>query len=380
MAPEIALKQCGDLPVGSVVLDPMCGSGTTLRTATELGFSGIGIDSDPLAVLMSRVYTTPIHGDQLPAAAERIVSHAQALQENVVLPWIDEDPETGAFIDFWFADKQKTTLRKLSYVLSTEHGPTANALRIAMSRIIITKEMSASLARDTSHSRPHRVATENAYDVYEGFLKSAKQISKKLPTHELTGTVDVSRGDARDLYHQANASVDAIVTSPPYLNQIDYMRGHKLSLVWLGYKLSDLRTVRGTNIGAEKKAISIIDEGKVHDMMDRMPFIGELDTRTKNMFERYLADLVVLMSELARVLKDSGKIVMVVGNSCIKGVFVENTMAVQLAGEAAGLTFKGGIERDLPPNRRYLPPPTSMKNSIIEGRMRTESVMSFSKA
>lgn len=41
------------------------------------------------------------------------------------------------------------------------------------------------------------------------------------------------------------ASVDLIVTSPPYANNaIDYMRAHKFALVWFGWKIDDLARIR----------------------------------------------------------------------------------------------------------------------------------------
>lgn len=55
MAPELALSALASLKKGSIVLDPMAGSGTVLRQALALGHRAIGFDMDPLAVLMSRV-------------------------------------------------------------------------------------------------------------------------------------------------------------------------------------------------------------------------------------------------------------------------------------------------------------------------------------
>ncbi len=49
-----------------------------------------------------------------------------------------------------------------------------------------------------------------------------------------------------------------IITSPPYLNAIDYLRGHKLSLVWMGQSIARVRNIRSTNIGTEK---SLSDNG-----------------------------------------------------------------------------------------------------------------------
>jgi DNA modification methylase len=57
MAPELALETLNDLAANSVVLDPMSGSGTVIRQAAEMGHRPIGFDMDPLAVLMSQVWT-----------------------------------------------------------------------------------------------------------------------------------------------------------------------------------------------------------------------------------------------------------------------------------------------------------------------------------
>ena len=54
MAPEIAFNALEGLPEDSLVLDPMAGSGTVLRTISEFGFRGVGIDIDPLSVLMAK--------------------------------------------------------------------------------------------------------------------------------------------------------------------------------------------------------------------------------------------------------------------------------------------------------------------------------------
>jgi len=49
MAPELAFESLRHLKAGSIVLDPMSGSGTVLRQASDMGHSAIGFDMDPLA-------------------------------------------------------------------------------------------------------------------------------------------------------------------------------------------------------------------------------------------------------------------------------------------------------------------------------------------
>ena len=58
---------------------------------------------------------------------------------------------------------------------------------------------------------------------------------------EKTGpAAQVYKGDARHL-DLRDRSVDLVITSPPYLNAIDYLRCSKFSLVWMGYSVGELR-------------------------------------------------------------------------------------------------------------------------------------------
>src|SRR5665811_1921610 len=123
MAPEIALDQCMLLPSGATVLDPMAGSGTVLRVAADRGLCAVGFDSDPLAVLMSRVLTSPIDPNQLSVSAESLVEEAKVFDvEKVHLPWIDEDQATREFVNFWFGKQQQSDLRRLSAALEKREG------------------------------------------------------------------------------------------------------------------------------------------------------------------------------------------------------------------------------------------------------------------
>src|SRR5437660_11765460 len=95
MASDIVLKQLNGLPAHTVVLDPMMGSGTVLRTAIDCGLRAIGRDVDPLAVLMARVWTTPLNTTYLRTFAVQLIQDAKSLHaDDVILPWIDGDPES----------------------------------------------------------------------------------------------------------------------------------------------------------------------------------------------------------------------------------------------------------------------------------------------
>jgi adenine-specific DNA methylase len=244
MAPEIAIEKVERLSKpGASVLDPMCGSGTVIHAAANTGRRPVGVDLDPLAVMLTRVASTPALSLDLEKRAKEIVKVAK--RKGVKLPdWIERSDRSVEFVEFWFAAQQREDLSRLARTLASL--PLADdALRVAMSRTIITKDGGVSLARDTSHSRPHRVRLEAHESVFDLFVAAAGKIERaisrmKTPTH----AASVTLGDARELRQIPTSSVDLIVTSPPYLNAIDYLRGHRLSLVWLGHLIEELKVVR----------------------------------------------------------------------------------------------------------------------------------------
>jgi hypothetical protein len=382
MAPEIALRSLEGLPRNSLVLDPMVGSGTVVRQALALGHRAIGFDMDPLAVLMSRVWTSPIDGEAVEDELENLIQEADAVDLRTErLDW--HDAETTEFVHYWFAAKQRRALTRLAVVLARRRAArlgeirraAVDVLQVALSRIIVTKEQCASLARDTSHSRPHRVADDNDYDVLAGLRRSTTSLLDRLQEHTLRRRAQIALGDARNMTLRGG-SVDYILTSPPYLNQIDYMRGHRLSLVWFGFSLSQLRAIRSSTIGAERAsdAGSHADITRIARAMCRA---DDLSARHESMVLRYATDLQRLLAESARVLAPTGRAVFVVGNSCLKDQFIHNANGVTQAARLAGLRVISCKERELPLASRYLP---LTANGTLSKRMRTEAVITFSAA
>lgn len=381
MAPDLALDALVKLPKGSVVLDPMAGSGTVLRQAVNLSHHAIGFDLDPLAVLMARVWTAGADAGEVQEEYDRLIKDAVQIDlRSQKLPWVVGDDETAEFVSYWFGAEQRRALKKLSLALyrrrhsrgSNRRHSALDVLAIALSRIIITKDQGASLARDASHSRPHKVGERSDYDVFSGFDRSVAQLKARIQ-QMVRGRADVRLGDSRDL-PLANSSVDAILTSPPYLNAIDYMRGHRLSLVWLGYGVKELRSIRGASIGAERAGRAT--NPRTSRIVDAILGKRVLSDRFRSIVRRYADDLNSMAAEASRVLKKGGTATFVVGNSCLRDVFVRNACGMQVAGELAGLKIARVVERELPQSSRYLPITSS---GALSKRMRTETVISFEK-
>ena len=374
MAPELVRQSLEAIPKGGRVLDPMCGSGTVTRAAAQAGFDCAGIDIDPLAVLMARVWSTPMDASLLRPAAEKIVADAEALPPDDAER--APDVETQQFISFWFAPEQEEALRRLATVLRRyDDERTRDALIVALSRIIVSKEKMASLARDTSHSRPHRVPGPNDFDVYGGFVRSADRVAKRLRPEAIKVPAKVRRGDARRLDDIGERRFDLVLTSPPYLNAIDYLRGHRLTLVWLGFGVGLLRGIRATSIGTERMA------AEARGPVEISRFIKPGGERTmgrkhEGWIRRYAADMEAVLRQIARVVKKDGLVVMVLGNSFLRGSVVDNAGLIRALAESVGLRERQCESREIPARRRYLPPPGDGRNAL-DRRMRTETVITF---
>ena len=94
------------------------------------------------------------------------------------------------------------------------------------------------------------------------------------------------------------------------------------------------------------------------------------------MIERYVMDMHKMIGEVARTLKPRCNATFVMGNSCLMGVYIENSEALAKAGELLGLGKPEKHERDLPNGNRYLPTPDA---GALSKRMRKEVVLTFTK-
>jgi SAM-dependent methyltransferase len=386
MAPGIALEALGEDKAQLRVLDPMAGSGTVLAVARANGHRAIGVDIDPLAVLLAGVWTRTVDPEEVNDKAAEVLDRARAVFQS--LPTRDaypatSDDETRKFIRYWFDDYARRQLAALSTVVGrVRDEATRDALWCGFSRLIITKSAGASLAMDLSHSRPHREFDHAPVKPFNRFLSAVQTVVSNCPHKgkDPVGPLTVAKlGDARNL-DIASRSIDLVLTSPPYLNAIDYMRCSKFSLVWMGYNVDLLRKIRGESVGAEASSEEAMDTPWVQALIEQLKLTPRLSSRDTALLSRYVIDMGGALAEVSRVLKSGGRAVYVVGDSTVRGTFVRNSAIVAAVAKRNGLTLQRRQWRALPANRRYLPPPKhGAASASIEGRMRREVVMAFTK-
>lgn len=367
---------------GEWVLDPMAGSGTTLVEAVLAGRNAMGIDLDPLAVLIAQIKSTPLN---LPRCAQvgaevlqkaRKSFHSDAHQE--LGP--SYSPQAVEFLRYWFEERTINELHTLVQALrAVEEVDIRAFLHVVFSSMIITKTGGLTRARDLAHSRPHRDPNkrvkQSAFEAFRERLSTAIESLESIV--DATGRAVVARADARALPLRDD-SVHLIVTSPPYAaNAIDYMRAHKFSLIWLGYAPKMLTDLRSRYIGAELQAPNLtLPSETANRVLHRLQ---QKDERRAAVVAYYFWDMEAALREMLRVLIEGRAAVLVVGSSTIRGVEIKAPTVLAELADSVGFRVIDVAMRQIVRDARMMPVSHSSSRSGIEARMHEEGVIGLIK-
>lgn len=295
-----------DLPVQAIellspslgVIDPFCGSGTTVEASARAGLPSVGVDLNPIACLMSRVRVSEWRdGDDREALrhATDLVDTAKNVSDQVVDRMRADIPN----VDHWFEPWAQRVLAGGTAYLDTIpfDDPWHDRVALSISSTVVK------LGRQDSDTR--YAAVDKGMDERTGLnaLRAAiERTADYLATRPALASMEtrIYERDARDLTPIADASLDAAIFSPPYPNAYEYWLYHKYRMYWLNH---DPIAVRESEIGA------------------RPHYFKSKNPHTEDDFAQQMGDV---FSEIARVLRPQSPVVIVVGDSIIRGRHIDN--------------------------------------------------------
>ena len=229
---------------GQRVLDPYCGTGTTLVECKKLGIESVGIEPNPVVHMAASVKTDwTVDPDGLVADAERVVAEARSVLED----------RSGRLVTL-AADQQKLLIKNSISPLPLHKSLVLrNAIRsvgaasfrrhqeLALAKHLVFSYSNLRFGPEVGVSRRKK---EDA-DVLSLWLSAIRGMADDLRGLGRTGPeTRVLRGDARYACSLLEpGSIDAVINSPPYPNEKDYTRTTRLESVVLGY-LSDRKDLR----------------------------------------------------------------------------------------------------------------------------------------
>jgi DNA modification methylase len=338
-------------PLGSTVLDPFCGSGTTILEAFLNGMKGIGCDMHPLAVKISNAKVGILATE--PAQCEESVGSVIASLRS-----IEEVPEdTSQFrqeslkeVFSWFPEPVVYKLNTVLTVIRAVDTPVVREfLEVVLSSIV--REVSQQDPRDL-RIRRRKPPIEDA-SVMELFVDALEEQLQRLrafwqvmnywPVHPQLPRVLV--GDSRvpdtfTLIGLDKQSVDLVVTSPPYATALPYIDTDRLSLLTLfGMTSSDRRELEYQLTGSREIRTAprtsldqlILDPPEdtllPSSVFELLRMIYQLNEGTDAGFRRlnkpalllrYFNDMAKVFVNLTEVISPSGDIFVVIGDNHTK--------------------------------------------------------------
>jgi hypothetical protein len=282
---------------GELILDPFGGSGTTAIEAIKLSRNAISVDRTTACSFLAKAkiaaFSRPLSmktKDRLFKATDWATGYATS---EYGLNGEGSDPR----LKEWYSEKTLSELRFLWKLLESFDEEDSLILKMLFSDLLFACASTLGSKTSTGKIRRHhwgwiadnvRPKVFAEHDVIGGF--NARLRSFPTDFQFLSNSVATAlHEDARSL-SIPDQCVDAVITSPPYVGVIDYVRANRLLYLWMGWPFDEDRQAE---IGARYKR-----------------------QRTKGrVISEYLTAMDQCWAESARVLRPGGFCAIIIGES-----------------------------------------------------------------
>ncbi|MBZ0198405.1 MAG: site-specific DNA-methyltransferase [Ignavibacteriaceae bacterium] len=293
---------------GFTILDPFCGSGTTLVEGVLNKMSAVGIDLNPIAYIISRAKSSHYSSNEIDTIRNFISEIQPGIKVGLfanfnILPKSEISIPNFPNRSHWFQENVSYELALLKKKIDEYENPNIkNLLYCAFSKIIVKVSNQDSEVRYTAKEKNHPdgIVLSSFTDTVSNYLQALNT-----DKHTIIDNAEVHNGDTYEILKNFSANhFDFVITSPPYINTFDYYLYHKQRMFWLGY---DHRPVRKKEIGNHHR----------------------IDTKTFKVAKaEYIQSMTQIMKEISRVSKPNSYFVMIIGDGIVEGTTIDMSQVV----------------------------------------------------
>jgi len=335
------------------ILDPFMGSGTTAVETILSGNIAYGVEMDPFARLISDVSSTIF--------TETDFENLDAIFEEISLRWETYMPTESPHltgIERWFKDNDMENLLKLKAciydICPLKYRPfmmvtyadcikpvslmERQSLKPYISRRVIkkTKTVNESFAYSFNNHR-------------EALRSMALQCKGKNMPLRWLGT------DATN-FNAKNIKIDLAITSPPYINALDYTRCVKIEGAFCDCIDNDIaREMRSLQVGHENRKNHTIEKS-IKDIFDKWYIqIFDKDREKANTCLSYFNDIYANLKCVYRLLKPLGEYYIIIGDNVIKKIHVPTHEIILEISKYVGFDCFGLFKYQIKDHRTSIP-------------------------
>jgi len=357
---------------GQTILDPFCGSGTLLLAAAVEGRHAIGSDVDPVAVFVAKIKTHRFRPNHLRASWNLLRSLLEPASRST------GEYEERRFIDISIAEYERTLSHERLWVPSIPNlmhwfrryvvidlARILNRIELVMipeTHRAFFRLMHASIIRNASNADPvpvsglevttymkKRDAAGRMINPFELFRKVTERgllaVEAYWEASSAASHVSALQLDARSVCTQLRRQVDAVITSPPYHNAVDYYRRHQLEMFWLGFTKThaDRLDLLPRYIGRPRvrKADPILQRSQELGSIAAVWYerMQEVSYERASAFAHYVLSMKDVLSQLAVVVRSGNPAIFVLGHSEWNGSKIPTSeLFMEIAGDLFRLT------------------------------------------
>ena len=277
-----------------LVIDPMCGSGTTALEAGILKRRCAVNDVNPLSVLISKVKTTKIDKSLLEEKLEYLKANYRPMspEEYAFVPVALKDP------DHWFLKETSDSLRGIKYLIEQETDTNLkNFLKVIFAATI--RRVSRATTQQGRLFLDVATALEDAFPTFEKRYEIGMKGLAELPEISDIEYYNVDLKDLSAIDYEGKAKL--VILHPPYFNSYKYSSVNSLEMGWLGYDRNQCN---------KKEVKEFFKVGKPEN------------------YERYVKDMSLALSNALNMLVPGGVLGLMIGDTIMKGEYIQVTRSL----------------------------------------------------
>ena len=364
----------------STVLDPFMGSGTVLLEASlHKNFKiAYGMDINPLALLISKVKTTPIEPSLLWSIYKRLIQ--QCLEDKQEVTFNQKEVKKLNFfnIDFWFKPQViidltiiKKNIDNISLSDKNLEEKVKDFFLVSFSETVRRVSNTRNREYKLYRMNGRRLGKHNPNTIIEFKEKTESNIQKMENYYNEVNQdckIIILDEDARYISSIPKNSIELVVTSPPYGDSrttVAYGQFSRLSLQWLGYDKATVTDIDKVSLGGipTQKLENGLGSPSLKKVLEK---ITEQDPKRARDVLSFYIDFNKCIGELDRVTKNGAFLCFVVGNRTVKGIKIPtDDIIVELFKDKNEYMHHKTIIRNIPSKRM----PRSNSPTNVKGKL-----------